>query len=178
MDAMNNFATNLNSLDTAFKNGVDFVKSVKDCEVLLEAVENSGYIRLRMALNVIGRIQTGFFIFTVFYLLYLLMVSGGHRDGRFHHMWKHHHKSIITLFVVLTVIVITYQVLNAYVKHYIEIFMAKQIDNIIGCSMELVKRISDNHIQNPNNQVKDATNLIPNETNATMEETENMYPYN
>lgn len=172
---MNNIVADLNSLDNAFKSGVDFVKSVKDCDALLQAVENSGYIRLRMALRVIGYIQTGFSIFVGLYLLYLLMVSGGHRDGRLAHMWKHNHKSIVTVLVVLLIIVVIYQLLNTYVKHYIEILMAQQIDNIIGCSIELVKRISEHDIHHPKDKVQDATNVISDDVNMDMG---SMYRYN
>lgn len=172
---MNNIMTDLNSIDNAFKSGVNFVKSVKDCDSLLNAVENSGYIRLRLALRVLGYIQTGFSIFVALYLLYLLIVSGGHREGRLAHMWKHNRKSIIALFVVLLIIIVIYQLLNTYIKHYIEILMAQQIDNIIGCSMELVKRISENDIHHPKDKVQDVTNIISDNVKMDMG---NMYPYN
>lgn len=178
---MNNIVTNLNSLDNTFKSGVNFVKSVKDCESLLNVVENSGYIRLRLALRVIGYIQTGFSIFVALYFLYLLIVSGGHREGRLVHMWKHYHKNIITLLITFIIIIVIYQLLDTYVKHYIENLMVEQIDNIIGCSMELVKRISNNEINNHENQVQDATNVIPNNINNNKDTNMNMgnmYSYN
>lgn len=172
---MNNFSSDLNSLKTAFQYGVDFVKSVKDCDDLLNAVENSGYVRLRVALRLVGYIQIGFSIFVVLYLAYLVMINGGHREGRLAYVWKHNRRSIIGVLVVLVIIIIVYQVLNTYIKHYIESLMIDQVDNIIGCSMELVKRISTNDMNHRSmSKVQNATNVLSDKMQMSAE---NMYPY-